>query len=223
MNLARRPDRFTVSAMDDVPSKTRYPDDAALLARLRDGDRDAFRDLVIRHGGRMFAAAQRIVDPDEAWDCVQEGFLQAHRKIHTFKGNSALSTWLHRIAVNAALSRIRKRSHQNEVLMEDLMPVFDDTGCRVEPSYTRLDDPDPAEQTEMRLALVDAVSQLPEEFREIVLLRDVQELNTEETAEELGISVAAVRTRLHRARAALKKMLEPAYGAEMGSPARDKP
>lgn len=161
----------------------------------------------------MLAAARRIVDDDEAKDCVQEVFLQTFRKIDTFQGKSSLATWLHRIVVNAALMRRRKRARQAEVSLDSLMPVFDDTGCRIEPVYALLDEPDLAEQTEVRTAVHDAIGRLPDEARQIILLRDVEGLNTDQTADELGISVGAAKVRLHRARAALKRLLEPTFGA----------
>jgi len=187
--------------------------DAALVAGLRAGDRAAYEELVQTHGGRMLAAARRIVGEDEARDCVQDAFLQAFRKIDTFEGKAALATWLHRIVVNAALMRRRKRSSQAEVSLDALLPVFDDTGCRVEPSYALLDAPDLAARAEVRAALLDGLAQLPEEARRIILLRDVEGLNTEQAAAELEISVSAAKVRLHRARAALKRLLEPAFGA----------
>ena len=163
----------------------------------------------------MLAAARRIVDYDEASDCVQEAFLQTFRKIDTFQGKSSLATWLHRIVVNAALMRRRKRTRQAEVSLDSLMPVFDDTGCRIEPSYALLGEPDLAERTEVRTAFLDAIGQLPYEARQIILLRDVEGLNTDQTADELGVSVGTAKVRLHRARAALKRLLEPTFGAQM--------
>lgn len=93
------------------------------------------------------------------------------------------------------------------------MPVFDDTGCRIEPVYALLDEPDLAEQTEVRTAVHDAIGRLPDEARQIILLRDGEGLNSDQTADELRISVGAAKVRLHRARAALKRLLEPTFGA----------
>jgi len=199
--------------MDTTPSSLRDTEDAVLLAALRSNDSDAYRQLILLHGDRMLAAARRIVDDDEAKDCVQEAFLQTFRKIDTFQGKSSLAAWLHRIVVNAALMRRRKCTRQAEVSLDSLMPVFDDTGCRIEPVYALLDEPDLAEQTEVRTAVHDAIGRLPDEARQIILLRDVEGLNSDQTADELGISVGAAKVRLHRARAALKRLLEPTFGA----------
>ena len=209
--------RYIVCSMDFASTSANSDVDAALLADLRAGANDAYRRLVQQHGGRMLAVARRIVDDDEAKDCVQDAFLQAFRKIDTFQENSTLATWLHRIVVNAALMRRRKRNRHAEVSLDSLMPIFDDTGCRIEPAYTLLDEPDLAERTEVRTAVLNAIGQLPDDSRQLILLRDVQGLNTDQTAEELGISVSAAKVRLYRARAALKRLLEPAFGAQSSS------
>jgi len=201
--------------MNDTVTNETTSENSSLLAGLRTGDPGAYRKLVQQYGGRMRAVASQIVGSDEANDCVQDAFLQVFRKIGTFQENSALATWLHRIVVNAALMRLRKRNQQSEVSLDNLMPIFDTTGCRVEPSYTLLDQPDLAERIEVRTAVLNAIGQLPDDSRQIILLRDVQGLNTDQTAEELGISLSAAKVRLHRARAALKKLLEPTFGARL--------
>lgn len=188
-------------------------DDDELIVQLRAGAPDAFRQLVEQHGGRMLAVARRICGDNEANDCLQDAFLQAFRKIETFQGKSSLATWLHRIVVNAALMRRRKRNRHAEVSLDSLMPVFDETGCRVEPTFSLLDEPDLAERAEVKAAVLDAISQLPDDARQIIILRDVQGLDTEQTAHELDISISAAKVRLHRARSALKCLLEPAFGA----------
>ncbi|MDD9878581.1 MAG: sigma-70 family RNA polymerase sigma factor [Magnetovibrio sp.] len=189
-------------------------DEAALVDALRAGSDDAFAQLVRSYGGRMLAVARRIVGEDEAGDCVQEAFLQAFRKIGAFRGDAKLATWLHRIVVNAALTRRRRRQRRPEVSLDSLMPVFDDLGCRVEPSLPLLDAPDLAASAEVRSQVLDALGQLPEDARQIILMRDLQGLDTAEAAAELGISDGAAKVRLHRARAALKRLLEPVFGGE---------
>jgi len=203
--------------MDQTATAPRVDADAnpdPLVARLRAGDRAAYAEMVRTHGGRMLAVARGIVGEGDAADCVQDAFLQAFRKIDTFEGQAALGTWLHRIVVNAALMRRRKMMARPELSLDELAPVFDDTGCRVEPTYTLLDEPDLAERTEVRAAIIDGLAQLPDEARQIILLRDVEGLSTDQAATELGVSVSAAKVRLHRARAALKRLLEPAFGAD---------
>ncbi len=188
-------------------------EDELLVAGLRTGAPDAFRQLISTHGGRMRAAVIPIVGEHDANDCVQEAFLQAFRKIDSFQGKSLLSTWLHRIVINTALMHRRKRTRLAEVSWEELAPIFDSTGCRIEPTYSALHEPDLAERAEVRQAVIDALSRLSGEAREIFILRDVEGLSTDQTAETLGISISAAKVRLHRARAALKRLLEPTFGA----------
>lgn len=189
-------------------------DDDELLVNLRAGVPEAYRQLIERHGGRMRAVARRICGEDEANDCLQDALLQAFRKIESFQGKSSLATWLHRIVVNASLMRRRKTSRLAEVSLDALMPVFDATGCRVEPAYSLLEVPDLAERAEVRDAVLNAMGQLPDDARQIILLRDVQGLDTDQTAKELNISISAAKVRLHRARAALKRLLQPSFGAQ---------
>ena len=188
-------------------------EDEMLVAGLRANDPNAFRRLISTHGGRMRATAISIVGESDANDCVQEAFLAAFRKIDTFQSNSQLATWLHRIVVNTALMHRRKRTRQAEVSLDELAPIFDATGCRLEPTYSALHEPDLAERAEVRQAVLDGLSQLPEDARNIFILRDVEGLSTDQTAETLGITTGAAKVRLHRARAALKRLLEPAFGA----------
>lgn len=202
-----------MNRMDIASASTTAVSDVELLTGLRAGAPDAYRRLVEAHGGRMLSVARRIVDEDDARDSVQDAFVQVFRKLDTFQGNSTLATWLHRIVVNAALMRRRTRKRHAEVSLADLMPVFDGAGCRIEPTYTELHTPDLADQIEVQTAVIDALAKLPEEAREIIVMRDVQGLDTQQTADELGISLSATKVRLHRARAALKQILEPVFGA----------
>jgi RNA polymerase sigma-70 factor (ECF subfamily) len=186
------------------------PRERWLLSRLRAGDARAFEEVVRKNSGRMLATARRILRSDEeAHDALQDAFLAAFRALPEFDGASQLSTWLHRIVVNAALMRLRSRRRHPETSIDELLPRFDETGHRVDPE----DRPDllceAAEDSAQTRALVrECVARLPDPYREVLVLRDFEELSTEDTAVQLGISVGAVKTRLHRARAALKTLLE---------------
>jgi len=186
-------------------------DEAQLLEALRGGDESAYERLVRELGGRMLAVARRFVrQDDEAEDIVQEAFIQAFKNIDRFEGGSKLSTWLHRITVNAALMRLRKKSRRKEVAIEDLLPSFLDDGHRAEigEPWTERGE-DVAIREETRTLVRESIDRLPDSYRNVLLLRDIEQLDTAETAETLGITVNATKTRLHRARQALRELLDP--------------
>jgi len=187
--------------------------DAALLARLRAGEDDSFEDLVRQNAGRLLAVARRYLKSEEdAQDVVQETFLSAFRALDRFEGGSRLSTWLHRIAVNAALMKLRTRRRKPEESIEDLLPRFLEDGHPVRPAvpWRELSD-DILAQKQTRALVRAGIERLPENYRHVLLLRDIEEFDTEETAEILDISPNAVKTRLHRARQALRGFLNPHF------------
>ena len=185
-------------------------DESDILVRLRAGDAGAYEELVRAHGGRMLAVARRLVrNQSDAEDCVQEAFLNAFQNIDRFEGRAGLGTWLHRIVVNAALGRIRTRTRRAEGSIEDLLPEFDADGIRMdgEPSGGNLPE-SILESAEIRQHVRGRIDALPESYRNVLLLRDIEGYDTDETATFLGMTSGAVKTRLHRARAALKTLLE---------------
>jgi RNA polymerase sigma-70 factor (ECF subfamily) len=184
-----------------------------LVAALRQGRDDAFEVLVRTHSGRMLSVCRRILRNDEeARDAVQEAFVSAFRAIQSFEGTSRLGTWLHRIAVNASLMRLRSKKRRPEESIEDLLPAFKDDGhARVEPqdwSPSALQLVQSRETCEFVRACID---RLPEMYRMVLLLRDIEEMDTAETAEVLGVSDGVVKVRLHRARHALRQLLDPRF------------
>jgi RNA polymerase sigma-70 factor (ECF subfamily) len=186
-------------------------DDVELLERVRAGDDRACEALVRRHGGRMLAVARRFLRTEEdSADAVQDAFLAAFRSLDGFEGHSTLGTWLHRIVVNVCLMRLRARSRSREVRINDLLPTFDDTGHHTRPVRPWGDHALARLTRAERCAQVRAcIDELPQPYREVLLLRDIEELDTEQTAQHLGINPGAVKTRLHRARQALRSLLEP--------------
>lgn len=198
-----------------APHKESPVDDVTpeLLARLRRADDAAYDELVELLGGRLYAVALRMLGrTEEAQDAVQEGFLNAFRSLERFDGRSSLSTWLHRIVMNACLMRLRTRRRRPEQQMDDLLPRFLPDGHQTIPSEPwRPIDRSGIEHAEMRQLVRSKIDELPEQFREILLLRDVEELDTEQTAELLGVTISVVKTRLHRARQALRSMLDPHF------------
>lgn len=213
----RRP--ATRGAMADPQSSARGRDaeeDGRLLARLRAGEPRAFEDLVRRHGGRLLAVARRMLrDEEEARDCVQEAFLSAHRALGEFEGRARLGTWLHRIVTNAALMKLRSRARRPEQSIEEHLPRYDDYGFLIGPEDTTPLGADELLAREGVAARVrEAIDRLPESYRTVLMLRDIEELDTEETARLLDITPGAAKVRLHRARTALKSMLQDVFREE---------
>lgn len=188
-------------------------DDASFLSRLRAGDESAYEKLVREHSPRMLAVARRMLRSDEdARDAVQDAFLQAFRGIEGFAGDASLATWLYRIAVNASLMKLRTRRRKPERAIEELLPRFYDDGHRVDPGPAwRLPGPDPAEDLELRQRVRDGIDALPEIYRTALLLRDIEGLSASEAAEALGIQTEALKMRVHRARQALRTLLDPYF------------
>ena len=162
------------------------------------------------HGGAMLAVARRLLGNNEdARECVQEAYLTAFAKAAMFEGRSAYRTWLHRIVVNTALGLLRRRKLRGSPSIDGLLPEFDGNGCRIEPMW-QFEEPleRSIERKQVRLAVRTAIDALPDLYRVVLVLRDIEELSTEEVAALLETNVPVVKTRLHRARSALKKLLE---------------
>jgi RNA polymerase sigma-70 factor (ECF subfamily) len=186
-------------------------DEQALLEGLRARRPDAYETLVRTYTPRLLAVARRMLPTDEdARDAVQDAFLNAFRSIDRFEGQAKVSTWLHRIVVNAALMKLRTRRRKPEESLEPLLPTFKENGGHVD-KFTQWDDAADqiAEREETRGVVRDAILSLPETYREVLVLRDIEEMTTDETARSLGITPNAVKIRLHRARLALRTLLDP--------------
>jgi RNA polymerase sigma-70 factor (ECF subfamily) len=162
-----------------------------------------------RHNRRLFRVARSVVDDDaEAEDVVQEAWVRAFTHLDGFRGEARLSTWLTRIALNEALGRLRQR--RVTVGLNDIDAIDDQGETRVIylPSAARESDPEAAAaRAEVRQLLERAVDQLPDAFRTVFVLRDIEEMSTEETAAHLGLRPETVKTRLHRARRLLRQSL----------------
>jgi RNA polymerase sigma-70 factor, ECF subfamily len=190
--------------------------EAALLAGLRAGSDDAYETLVRDTSSRLLAVARRIVGTDEeARDVLQEAYLSAFKALGQFEAAAKLSTWLHRIVVNKALMRLRTRKRKPEEPIEPLLPSFKDDGHLVQPATAWNEGADVTlERAETRAFVRAQIDTLPDTYRTVLLLRDIEELNTPETAAMLGITENAVKIRLHRARQALRALLDERFGAE---------
>jgi RNA polymerase sigma-70 factor (ECF subfamily) len=190
-------------------------EDTALLSRLRAGEPAAFEELVRAETGRLLAVTRRILPTEEdARDAVQDAFMFAFRSLDRFEGHARLSTWLHRIAVNAALMKLRSKRRKREDPLDPLLPTYLDDGHHAE-RFARWDDPaDLIERAENKALVRRLINELPDNYRTVLLLRDIEGLDTEETAKLLETTPNAVKVRLHRARQALRTLLAPHFSKE---------
>ncbi len=188
-------------------------DEAVLLSRLQAGDRAAFAYLVELHSPHVYRVALKLLgDEQEAEEVLQETFLRAFEKIGQFEGRARLGTWLYRIATNLALMRLRKRQLPTVPLDEPLSGEDGEEMPRELLDWSQL----PEEEllsAEARAEMDAAIAALPETLRSVFVLRDIEGLSTQETADVLGLSVPAVKSRLLRARLALRERLSE-YFAE---------
>lgn len=188
-------------------------DDAALVERLSAGDPTALEVLMERFSGRVYRLAYGITrDSADAEEVVQDVFLTIFAKIKTFESRAALSTWIYRITTNVALNRRRGLRYQREVPLEECLPTFESDGHRHGDRSFLLSDwsstPDEALMSaEGRRVLARAIDGLPAHYRSVLVLRDVEGLSNEEVAEVVGDSVSSVKSRLHRARMAIREQV----------------
>ena len=208
--MGSMPERMSVSVKPADPATAQEQD---LLRRVQAGQKEYFYDLIKPYQRRVYSAAFSVLRNEaEAEDAAQEAILKALTHIHQFRAEARFSTWLLQIAVNEALMR-RRRAHPE--LMEPIGERQDDEG-----TYTPRDFADwreipseTLERKEIRNKLAEAIATLTEKYREVFLLRDVEHMSIEETAEALGISQASVKTRLLRARLMLRDLLAPGLGS----------
>ena len=197
------------------PTEASSPaDEVALVSSLKAGEASAFEAVVRLYGGRLLVTARQILaSEDDAHDALQDGFITAFKAIGQFEGKSKLSTWLHRVVVNAALMRLRSKKRKREQSLDDLLPTFKEDGHQVRPTPEWNQSALAGIQRKETQGLVRAcIDRLPDDYRTVLLLRDIQELDTAEVAQQLGITEGNVKVRLHRARQALKTLLEPLFG-----------
>ena len=175
--------------------------ETALVDRAKAGDRDAFEELVRRHADRLYAVVLRFVaDGDEAQEVTQEAFLRAWRSIGRFEGRSRFFTWLYRIGINEAKRRAARRAPVTVVSLDDA-PIDEAPDWSAAPD-TRF------ERADLRGVLESAIRSLPGEYRTPIILRDVEGLSTREAAEVMDLGEAAFKSRLHRARLAVRRALD---------------
>lgn len=190
--------------------------DAELIDGLRAGDEGAYEQLVQEYSGRMLAVARRLLPNEEdCADAVQDAFVSAFQAIHTFRETSRISTWLHRILVNVCLMKRRSQARRCTVSMDAVWPVVEELGeVRQKVPTGGFSVARQLDQDETRQRIRACIDRLPDEYRQVVVLRDIEELDTRQTARRLGVSTAAVKTRLHRARQVLRGLLVPLLDGE---------
>jgi len=194
-----------------LPIATTFGDDS-LVARLQRGEQAAFESLVRTHGGRLLSVARRFLGTNEdAEDAVQETFIKAFTSIRTFEERAQLHTWLHRIVVNTALMKLRERRRKPQESIDDLLPTFTEDGHQTTESREWSDAL--LERKETASIVRQAIARLPEQHRTVLVLRDIEERDTAETAAILGTSTTVVKVRLHRARQALRMLLDREFRA----------
>ena len=192
------------------------PATAGLLERLRAGEEEACRELMVTYGGRMLAVARRLLRREQdAEDVVQEAFLSAFRSLAGFEARSDLGSWLHRIVTNAALMRIRADGRRDDRGLDELLPRYLEGGHHVDPPARWADLPDhEAGRRELQGLVRERIGKLPENYRIPLVLRDIEGWSMQRVADELEITYLAAKMRVHRARQALRTLLDPDMAEE---------
>jgi RNA polymerase sigma-70 factor (ECF subfamily) len=225
-----------VAVTTEVPGKTGFTDgnaasasnlvsesEAALVESLRNGENQGFETLVRTFGPQVMAVARRYLNSEaDAADCFQETFVAVFTSIGSFAGQSSLRQWVRGVAVNQSLMALRKRKRGREESIDHMLPQFDESGSRIETAEKSSGSTveKQIDSASLQRNVRHSIDQLPDDYRVVLLLRDIDGLNTRETADILGIQLNAVKTRLHRARSALRYILQPVleqidYDADM--------
>jgi len=192
--------------MEDKKNKSGV--DRALVRRAQGGDKDAFGELVKRHERKVYALAFRFMrNKEDAADVMQETFLQAYKKILSFEGKSAFATWLYRIAVNICLMKKRKKTLKYVSVDKPVESASGEEDIKRELIDLSAEPMALADKKEVRKKIEGALEELPDEYKEVVVLRDMDGFSNDEVAGMLKISLPAVKSRLHRGRMYLRKEL----------------
>ena len=185
-----------------------------LVESLKQKSSEAFEELVTRYARRLYVVSYRILrNPQDAEDAVQETFLQVFRSIHRFREESSLFTWLHRIATNQALDKLRKQGPFEVVPIEPYLPHFESgrlvdqmRDWRKEPNFV-------LQAKELELFFEKCINELPDEYRSPYILKDVEKLSEDQVCEILGLSKPIMKNRVHRARLVIRKRVEEQFSS----------
>lgn len=185
--------------------------DNELVRGMQGGDQDCFEELILRYSNKAFSLAARLTRcQEDAEEVLQDVFVTVFRKIKGFEGKSSFSSWLYRITVNAALMKLRKkRQTQSTISVEDIQPQLQESVL-----HKNLDQEDCDElalRRQLTEVLEDAIFKLPEDYRPVFILRDIDGLTSREVGKILDLSVPAVKSRLHRSRLMLRRRLQKFY------------
>lgn len=184
--------------------------DAQLIEMFLKGSEESFEELIGRYETKAYNLAMRLTrNEEDAREVLQDVFVTLYRKLGSFQGKSAFSSWLYRITVNAAFMKIRKRKTQVALSVDDVYPQVVQAHVAENEYENRADSM--YESKELRLALEKAISKLPEDYKAVFVLRDVDGLSSQEVSEILSLSIPAVKSRLHRSRLMLRRRLKHLY------------
>lgn len=190
--------------------------DVVLVELFKGGDTEAFEEMLSRYESKVMNLALRFTrNQEDAEEVMQDVFTTLYRKIDGFKGQSAFSSWLYRIVVNAAFMKLRKRKQSQTVSIEDLAPAVKQY-CLDREALAGAHSHNVAVSREMQDILQQAIYKLPDQYRAVFVLRDVDGLSNQETGEILKLSIPAVKSRLHRSRIMLRKKLQRYYEDYVG-------
>jgi len=190
--------------------------DVALVDEFKAGDLEAFEEIIARYESKVMNLALRFTrNQEDAEEVMQDVFTTVYRKIEGFRGQSAFSSWLYRIVVNAAFMKLRKRKQSQTVSIEDLAPAIKQY-CIDRDALVGTHSYNVAVTRELQEILQKAIDRLPDQYRAVFVLRDVDGLSNQETGEILNLSIPAVKSRLHRSRIMLRKRLHRYYEDFMG-------
>ncbi len=207
---AAPPAQLDTQGLDPQPTSARIDRDSQLVDALRVGAATAADLLVATYGDRAYRLAIGITrNEQDAEEAVQDSFWSVVRKIDTFRGDSSFGSWIYRITANAAYEKLRGRTHRrDEISLDEVLPPFHEDGRHAGPISDWSESiHDPAVQAELRAALASAIGELPVQYRAVIVLHDVEGLSLAEVAGSVGITQAAVKSRVHRARLFLRKRL----------------
>ncbi len=186
--------------------------DSELIERFKKGEKQVLDELLKRYYSRVYRLAYGILrNPQDAEEVIQEVFLRVFQKLDEFKGESSFSSWLYRVAVNTTYMKLRDKKGASMISLNEIGKLIDEQMVKSGSSQW-IARPDDELLTEEALKIIsDAIEQLPDDFKTVLILRDVEGLSTEEVGKILGLTVPAVKSRLHRARLFLRKKLEDFY------------
>lgn len=184
--------------------------DLELIAEFKKGNQESFEELIQRYSAKAYSLASRLTrSQEDAEEVLQDVFVTVYRKIDGFQGKSSFSSWLYRVTVNAAFMKLRKKKHNQNVSIDEVLPQIQNS--RQIRSAEHLEGDNVTQRTQVIEALGMAIEKLPEEYRPVFILRDVDGLTSKEVGKILNISVPAVKSRLHRSRLMIRKRLSQFY------------